>query len=138
MKKLSEKFLELSQHTTALENRIEAARAEDRKQFQANAAEARARVQSFRDAFTARLDAVDESIAEDWRELDEAFTAQMTRIERDIDEDLNALDAADARDWAEDAEAFADIAAEFAQLAAAEAESAMVEAKEARARANAL
>ena len=74
MKKLSEQFLELSQHTAALENRAEATRAENRKEFEAHVSEARARVQSFQDAFTARLDEAEESLAAPWRELDEAFS----------------------------------------------------------------
>jgi uncharacterized coiled-coil protein SlyX len=135
MKKLSEQLLEMSQHTAALENRTEATRAENRKEFQAHVTEARARVKSFQQAFTARLDKVETSMAEQWHKLDEAFTAQVARAQRDMDERRNAFDLARAKAQAEDAEAYADIAAEFARLAAAEAEAAMVEAKEARARA---
>lgn len=135
MKKLSEQLLEMSQHTAALENRAEATHVENRKKFEAHVAEARTRVKSFQDAFTARLDEAEESLAEQWRALDEAFTAQVTRAQRNIDERLNALDLARAKAQAEDAEAYAEIAAEFARLSAAEAEAAMVEAKEARARA---
>jgi len=47
MKKLSEQLLEMSQHTAALENRAEATRAENRKEFEAHVSEARTRVQSF-------------------------------------------------------------------------------------------
>lgn len=135
MKKLSEQFLEVSQHTAALENRAEATRAENRKEFEAHAAEARTRVQSFQDAFTARLDEAQESLAEQWRELDEAFTAQITRVRGQLDERKTAIDLARAKAQADDAEAYAEIAAEFARLTAAEAEAAMVEAKEVRARA---
>jgi hypothetical protein len=135
MKKLSEQLLEMSQHTAALENRAEATRTENRKEFEIHVADARARVQSLQDAFTARLDAAEESLAAQWRELDEAFTAQITRIQRNMDEQKNALDLARAKAQADDAEAYADIAAEFARLAAAEAESAMIEAKKARAHA---
>jgi hypothetical protein len=138
MKKLSEQLLEMSQHTAALENRAEATRAENRKEFEAHVAEARARVQSFQDAFTARLDEAEESLADHWREVDEAFTAQITHIQRNMDERKNAIDLARAKAQAKDAEAYAEIAAEFARLTAAEAEAAMVEAKDARARANSL
>jgi inorganic triphosphatase YgiF len=138
MKKLSQIYLELSQHTAALENRVEAASAEDRKAFEANRAEARSRVKALKDSFTAQLDEAEESFAEDWRALDEAFAEQMTRDQRRLDEYLNALDAANARAWAEDAEAHAEISAKFAQLVAGEAGAAMVEAKEARARADSL
>jgi hypothetical protein len=135
MKKLSQQFLELSQHTAALENRAEATRAENRKEFEAHASEARARVQVFQDAFSARLDKAEESLAEQWRELDEAFTAQITRVQVSVNEHKSALDLARAKAQANDAEAYAEIAAEFAQLAAVEAEAAMIEAKQARARA---
>jgi hypothetical protein len=135
MKKLSEQLLEMSQHTATLEKQIEAARETDRQQTQAAVAEARARVQSFQNAFTTRLDEVEESLAAPWRELDEAITAQITRAQSNIDEHLNAIDLAQAQVQAEDAETYANIAADFAQLAAAEAESAMVEAKKARANA---
>lgn len=135
MKKLSEQLLEMSQHTAALENRAEATRAENRKEFEAHVSEARTRVQSFQDAFTARLDEAEESLAAQWRQMDEAFTAQVTSIRRQMDERKNALDLARAKAQADDAEAYAEIAAEFARLAAAEAEAAMVEANEARARA---
>lgn len=135
MKKLSEQLLVMSQHSAAFENRAEAARAANRKEFEAHVTEARARVQSFQDAFTARLDEAEESLAAQWREIDEAFTAQITRIQHNMDEQKNAIDLARAKAQADDAEAYADIAAEFAHLAAAEAESAMVEAKVARANA---
>lgn len=135
MKKLSEQLLEMSQHTAALENRAEATRAENRKEFEAHVSEARTRVQSFQDAFTARLDEAEESLAAQWRQMDEAFTAQVTRVRREMDERKNALDLARAKAQAEDAETYAEIAADFARLTAAEAEAAMVEAKEARARA---
>jgi hypothetical protein len=138
MKKLSEQFLEMSQHTAALEKQIEAAREIDRQQTQAVVTQARARVKAFQDSFAAQLAEAEESFAEDWRTLDEAFTNQVTRAQRRLDEGLNALDAADARAWAEDAEAYAEAAAEFAKLAAAEAEAAMAEAKKARANANSL
>jgi hypothetical protein len=138
MKKLSQVYLELSQHTAALENRVEGATAEDRKAFQANVAEARARVKAFRDSFNAQLDEADQAFVEDWRALDEAFAEQMTNVQRRIDEELNALDAADAQAWAEDLESYANTAAKFAQLAAGEAEAAMVEAKNARVRAESL
>ncbi len=135
MKKLSEQLLEMSQHTAALEKQIEVARETDRQQTQAAVAQARARVQSFQHAFTARLDEVEESLAAPWRELDEAITVQITRAQRNMDEHLNAIDLAQAKAQAEDAETYANIAADFAQLAAAEAEAAMVEAKKARANA---
>lgn len=135
MKKLSEQLLEMSQHTAALENRAEATRAENRKAFEAHVSEARTRVQSFQNAFTARLDEAEESLAAQWRALDEAFTAQVTRAQRSTDERKNAFDLARAKAQADDAETYAEIAADFAHLAAAEAESAMVQAKEARARA---
>ncbi|MBZ0296187.1 MAG: hypothetical protein K8L99_26750 [Anaerolineae bacterium] len=138
MKKLSEQFLELSQHTAALENRAEATRAENRTEFEAHVTEARARVQSFQDAFTARLDEAEESLAAQWGALDEVFTTQIARAQRNVDERKNAMDRARAKAQADDAETYAEIAADFARLAAAEAESAMVEAKEARARANSL
>lgn len=138
MKKLSETLFELSQHTATLENEVETTRAQDRREFQTHISEARARVQSFQQAFTASLDEMDAAIAEDWRALDEAFAAQITRTQRQIDEDLNALDLADARAEADAAETYAGIAAEFAKLATAEAEAAMVEAKEARVRATSL
>ena len=60
MKKLSQQFLELSQHTAALENRAEATRAENRKEFEAHVSEARARVQALQDAFTTRLGEAEE------------------------------------------------------------------------------
>jgi hypothetical protein len=138
MKKLSEQFLEMSQHTAALENRTEATRAENRKEFETHVSEARTRVQSFQDAFTARLDETEESLAAQWREIDEAFTAQITRVQRQINERKNIIDLGRAKSQANDAEAYAEIAAEFARLTAAEAESAMVEAKQARVRANSL
>ncbi|MBZ0300331.1 MAG: hypothetical protein K8J31_11340 [Anaerolineae bacterium] len=138
MNKLSEQLLELSQHTAALETRVEAARAEDRKEFETHTAEARARVQSFQNAFTDRLDEVEEGLAAPWRELDEAITAQITRAQHNMDEHLNALDLAQAQAQADDAETYAEIAAQFASLVASEAESAMVEAKKARANANSL
>jgi hypothetical protein len=135
MKKLSEQLLEMSQHTAAIESRAEATRVENRKEFEAHTSEARARVQSFKNAFTARLDEAKESLAEQWVELDEAFTAQTIRVQHKIDERKNAIDLARAKAQADDAETYAEIAAEFARLTAAEAEAAMVEAKEARARA---
>ena len=135
MKKLSQQFLELSQHTAALENRAEATRAENRKEFEAHVSEARARVQALQDAFTARLGKAEETLAEPWRKLEEAFTAQITRVQLSMDERKNVIDLARAKAQADDAEAYAEIAAEFAHLAAAEAESAMVEAKQARTRA---
>jgi hypothetical protein len=138
MKKLSEQFLEMSQETAALENRVAAIGKENRKAFEAHVSEARARVKSFQAAFTARLDEADRSSAVQWRELDEVFAAQITRIQRSEDERLNAIDRARAKAQADDAEAYAEIAAEFARLAAAEAEAAMVEGKEARARAKSL
>ena len=138
MKKLSEQLLEMSQHTAALENRTEATRAENRKEFEAHVSETRARVQSFQKAFTARLDKAEESLAEQWRELDEAFSAQITRVQQSMDERKSAFDLARAKAQADDAESYAEIAADFARLTAAEAEAAMVEAKEARARAIAL
>jgi hypothetical protein len=135
MKKLSEPLLEMSQHTAALENRAEATRAENRKEFEAHAAEARARVKSFQNAFTARLDEAEESLAAQWREMDKAFNTQVTRVQAQIDKQKNAIDLARAKAQADDAETYAEIAAEFARMTAAEAEAAMVEAKEARARA---
>ncbi len=135
MKKLSEQLLELSQHTAAVENRAEATRAENRKEFEAHVSEARARVKAFQDAFTARLDEAEESLAAQWRGIDEAFTTQVTRVQRNMDERKNAIDLARAKAQADDAETYAEIAAEFARLIAAEAEAAMVAAKEARARA---
>ena len=48
--------------------------------------EARARVKSFQNAFTNRLDEAEESLAEQWRELDEAFTAQVTHAQHNMDE----------------------------------------------------
>lgn len=135
MKKLSEQFLELSQHTAALENRAEAVRVENRREFETHVGEARARVESFQKSFTARLDEAEENLAAQWREIDEAFTAQITRAQKSIDERKNAFDLTRAKAQADDAEAYAEIAAEFASLAAAEAESAMVSAREARARA---
>jgi hypothetical protein len=133
MKKLSEQFLELSQHTAALENRAEAIRAENRKEFEGHVLEARASVKSLQDAFTARLDDVEETLAAQWREIDAAFTAQVSRVQHQIDERKNSIDLALANDQAADAEAYAGIAAEFARLTAAEAEAAMVAAIEARA-----
>ena len=135
MKKLSEQLLELSQHTAAFENRAEATHAENHKEFEAHVSEARARVKSFQNAFTNRLDEAEESLAEQWRELDEAFTAQVTHAQHNMDERKNAIDLARTKAQADDAEAYAEIAAEFASWTAAEAEAAMVEAKEARARA---
>ncbi len=135
MKKLSQVLLEMSQHAAATENRAEVTRAENREAFEAHASEARTRAQSFRNAFTARLDEANESLAEQWRELDQAFTAQINRVQHSVDERKNAHDLAKAKAQAEDAEAYADIAAEFALLAAAEAETAMIEALEARAHA---
>lgn len=134
MKKLSEQLLEMSQHTAAVENRAEAIHAENRKEFEVHVSEARAKVKSVQDAFTSRLDEAEESLAAQWRGIDEAFTAQITRMQRKMDERKNALDLARAKAQADDAEAYADIAARFATLAAAEAESAMVTAIEARAR----
>lgn len=134
MKKLSEQFLELSQHSAALENRAEATRAENRKEFEAHISEARNRVKSFQDAFTARLDEAEETLASQWRGLDEAFTTQVTRVRGKMDERKNAIDLVRAKAQADDAEAYAEIAAEFARLTASEAEAAMVEAKEACAR----
>jgi hypothetical protein len=136
MKKLSEQLLEMSQHTAALENRAEATHVENHKEFQAHVADARSRVKSFQDTFTARMDKVEASLAEQWREVNEAFSAQIARAQRAADERKNAFNLARAKAQADDAEAYAEIAAEFARLAAAEAESAMIEAKEARARAN--
>jgi hypothetical protein len=111
MKKLTEQFAELSQHTAALENRVEATRAENRKEFEAHVAEARASVKSFQDAFTARLDEAEESLAAQWRELDEAFSAQITRGQRQMDERKNAIDLARAKAQADDAETYAEVAA---------------------------
>jgi hypothetical protein len=135
MKKLSEQMLELSQHTAALENRVEATLMENRTEFEAHVSETRTRVQSFQDAFTARLDKAEEALAAQWRDLNNVFTAQVTRVRHSMDERKNAIDLSRAKKQADDAEAYAEIAAEFARLAAAEAEAAMVEAKEARARA---
>lgn len=135
MKKLSEQFLELSQHTAALENRAEATRAENRKEFETHVSEARDRVKSFQQAFTARLDEAEESLAAQWRQMDEDFAAQITRVQRSMDERKNSIDLVRAKTQADAAEAYAEIAAEFARLTAVEAEAAMVEAKEARARA---
>jgi hypothetical protein len=138
MKKLSQQFLELSEHAAVAENHAEATRVENRKAFEAHVSEARARVQSFLDAFRARLDAAEESLADQWRELEEAFSAQINRAQRNSDERKNAIDLAKAKKQADNAETYSEISAEFAHLAAAEAEAAMVEAKEARARATSL
>jgi hypothetical protein len=138
MKKLSEQFLEAGQRTAALESQAAATNAKNRKEFEAKVAEARAAVRSAKAAFTAKLDKMDEDLAEQWREVDEAFAAQMAVAQRRMDEHLNAIDLASARADAEDAEAYAEIAAEFSRLTASEAETAMIQAKQARATAQSL
>jgi hypothetical protein len=138
MKKLSEQFLEMSQHTAALENRAAASRRANQEEFDKNVAEAKARVQSAQSAFTARLGKVEASLAEQWSQIDEAFASQITRAQRNMDEHKNAMDLAHARRQADAAESYAEVAAEFADLAAAEAVTAMIEAIQARARANSL
>ncbi len=138
MKKLSEQFLEMSERTAALENRVAATHQENRKEFEAHVAEAQAAVRSDRAAFAARLEKEEESLAAQWRELDEVFAAQISRYQCGMDERLNARDLAHARAQADDAEADAEMAAEFARLTAAGAEEAMLEAKQARAAAQSL
>ena len=135
MKTLSEQFIEMGERLAKTEKRVTAIQQQNRKQFEANVAEAQAALRSAQAAFTARLDKADESLAEQWRELDEAFAAQLSRARSNIDEGLNAIDLAEAKANADDAEAYAELAAEFARVTAAEAETAMVEAKQARANA---
>ena len=138
MQTLSEQFIEMGQRLANTEKRVSAIQQENRKQFEANVAEAQAALGSARAAFTARLDKAEDSLAAQWREVDEAFAAQITRAQRNMDDRLNALDLADAKANADDAEAYADLSAEFARVTAAEAEKAMVEAKQARANAASL
>ena len=138
MKKLSVQFLEMSQRTAALESQAAATNAKNRNEFEAKVAEARAAVRSAKAAFTARLDKMDEDLAEQWRDVDEAFAAQITAAQRRMDERSNAIDLANARADAEDAEAYAQIAAEFARLTASEAETAMIQANQARGTAQSL
>jgi len=138
MKKLSEQFLEMSQRTAALEKHISAIQEENRKDFETHVAAGKAALRSAQAAFTARLDKIDESLAEPWRELDEALAVQVNRIQQNMDEHLNARDLANAKANAEDAETYAEIAAEFARVTAAQAEEAMLEAKQARAAAQSL
>jgi hypothetical protein len=135
MKKLSEQFLEMSQQTAALENRVGAIQRENQEEFASHVAEARTRTQTAQAAFAARLDSVEESLSEGWRELNDSFAQQVAAAQKRADERKNAIGLANARRKAEVAEAYADIAAEFARLTAAEAEKAMIEAKQARARA---
>ncbi|SRR5258707_10846381 len=134
MKTLSEQFIEMGQRLATTEKRVSAIQQENRKEFEANVAEAQAALGSARAAFNARLDKAEESLAAQWRDLDKALTL----AQRNMDDRLNALDLADAKANADDAEAYADLAAEFARVTAAEAEAAMVEAKQARANAASL
>lgn len=136
MKKLSVQFLELSQHTAALED--QAARAKNRNEFEAHVAEACARANSFRESFRTRLEKLDESMPAPWTELDESLAAYLTLVQRNLDASANARDLASARECADDAETRAEIAAEFARVTATEAEMAMVEAKQARAAAQSM
>ena len=138
MRKLSEQFLEMSQRAAAWENKTDAIRQENRKEFAANVAEARATLRSAQAAFAARLDSEDSALSGQMREMDEALAAYFTRVQNNMDESANARDLASARARADHAEVHADIAAEFARLTATEAETAMVEAKQARAEAQSL
>ena len=135
MKTLSEQFIEMGERLAKTEKRVADIQQQNRKQFEANVAEAQAALRSARAAFTARLDKADESLTAQWREVDEAFAAQISRAQRNIDEGLNAIDLSAAQANADDAEAYAELAAEFARVTASEAEAAMVEAKQARANA---
>jgi len=66
MKKLSQQFLELSQHAATVENQAESIRAENRQEFAAHVSESRARAQSLRAAFVARLNAAEAALAAPW------------------------------------------------------------------------
>lgn len=138
MKKLSEQFLEMSKRTAALENRAETLRQENRKEFDAHVAETKSRVQAIQAEFAARLDNTEESLAAQWRDLEDSFNQMVARFQKNADERLNALDRTKARVQAADAEEYAEIAAEFAHMAATEAEAAAAEATAARARAESL
>lgn len=138
MKKLSEQFLEMSKRTAALENRAEALRQENRKEFDAHVAETKSRVQAIQSEFAARLDNTEESLAAQWRDLEDSFNHQVAILRQREEKRLNALDRVKARIQADDAEEYAEIAAEFAHMAAAEAEAAAAEATAARARAASL
>jgi len=138
MKKLSEQFLEMSKRTAALENRSEALRQENRKEFEAHVAETKSRVQAIQAEFGARLDNTEETLAAQWRDLEDSFNHQVAILRQREEKQLNAIDLANARAQAADAEEYAEIAAEFAHMAATEAEAAAAEATAARARAESL
>jgi hypothetical protein len=63
MKKLSEQFLEMSQRTAALENRAAVRNEENRKEFEADVAEARQAVQSAQASFETKLNSIEESVS---------------------------------------------------------------------------
>jgi hypothetical protein len=56
MKKLSEQFLEISERTAAIENRVASIRQENLQEFEASASEAQHNLHDAQAAFTAKLD----------------------------------------------------------------------------------
>lgn len=138
MKKLSEQFLEMSRRTAVLENRAAARKEENRKEFEADVAEAREAVQLAVGSFEAKLNSIEESVSSQWRGLQRSFDNQVAIARSKAAERKAAHNLADAQERADYYEAYAEVAAEFANLAAAEAEVAMIQATEARAYANAL
>ena len=133
MKKLSEQFIEMSQRTAAWETRTAAVNEQNRKEFEADVAEAQQAANSAQAAFAARLNKVGEKLAAPWREVHKNFSNQMATARRRAAEWKAADELAAAQDEADFTEGYAETAAEFARLAAAEADAAMLEAKAARA-----
>ncbi len=138
MKKLSEQFKELSQRAATLESRVAAINQENRKEFEANVADAQDALRSAQASFNAKLDKVNDSVSAKWRELKSSFDKHVASARQKVSKEKAALDLAGARADAEDAEVYAEIAADFARLTAAGAEEAMVEAKQARAAAESM
>ena len=138
MKKLSEQLLEISQRTAAWENRSAALQAEDRKQVEADTAEARAAVQKAQTQFEAKLNNIQASMYPKWREVQESFNKQVAAAQSRAEEWKATQDLADAREAADFEQTYAEVAAEFAHLAAAEANEATLKAIQARAHAKSL
>jgi hypothetical protein len=138
MKKLSEQFLKMSQRTAALENRAAVRNEENRKEFEADVAEARQAVQSAQASFETKLNSIEESVSSQWHKLEESFNNQVAAAQSKAADRKAAHNLADVKERADYYEAYAEVAAEFANLAAIEAEAAMLQATEARAHANSL
>lgn len=138
MKKLSEQFIEMSQQTAAWEKKAAAYHTENRKEFEADVADARKAVQSAQVSFDAKLNNIEEPVSLQWRKVQESFDKQVATARRKATELKVAHNLAEAEDRAAYYEDYAEVAADFARLAATEADAAMLSATEARAEAESL